>query len=191
MKLLSREDAIKLGWSRISMKTLTSALFAACIVLPAAAAEVRPTLDLPDYVIDTAYHPWKGAYFLKSIHLSVKLNGCQGILWLWPGGRTKQICISSKPEPLDVWPTRIGLLYDYFVQRADNSFHRDTGLYLYADRRAKRLMTGRTLGIEVSPDGCKIAFQHPWMHYLPRPLPNRVLTVRVIDLCAHRARLQP
>jgi len=148
------------------------------------------------------YFAFKDAYFLHDClsiqeekvgtHYHLNKFNCLPAWWLWRDGRTERMCIPSGPwnsgSSFSVIPTARGLFIST-VRDGEMRKPKYAGGYLVKDGQIKKLVSGVIPGaikekINVSADGCRLAFS-----IAPNfnALDNRTLgpiTVRVLDVCA-------
>lgn len=124
------------------------------------------------------YYPFKGAYLIHSHNYGGGTRS-KGFWWLYPDGKVEEHSIPVETNP---YPTRKGIV----TRRGPAEPNRDTsaaGLYLWSGKEPVKLLAGYAEDIDVSPDGCKLAFSH-YLHrdatLIKHPAP---ITLKAINLC--------
>lgn len=148
------------------------------------------------------FYPFKGAYFIASGHPyfggylkdTDRLKPCWKAFWLWPDGRTEDVCLPQGYLPgfaaLSVYPTRAG----YFGYVEDPKIRAASGVgitggYLFRDGKAYKVISGFIAKLAISLGGCKVAMIHApdWdSFYEESKGVEKKKTAKVIDLCANK-----
>ena len=124
------------------------------------------------------YYPHKQAYLLLSNRQGIsfdknvlkknlnqpRIKTCLDGYWLFPDGKTEQICILFSKT----WATKAPLPSILFNTGILVSANRPTGRdrisgaeqYLLSEGQLKKLINGSMAAVSISPDGCSIAFAH-------------------------------
>jgi hypothetical protein len=114
-----------------------------------------------------------------------KQNGCRKAWWVYPDGRTENVCIPPTDEMgasiVRVFPVKSGylILSNNHTSRTNAG---DAGIYFF-NRRTKpiRLVEGVIGDVAVSSKGCKVAFVYA-KTYSEIKHGNR--TLNAIDICS-------
>lgn len=139
--------------------------------------------------VDSIWYPYRGSYYVRA------LTGSEAFWWLYPDGRIEEAWripdggikyrnkggTGTSMAPTARFPVQ-GIT-DY-----DHRFIGSGGLYSLADfSNPKRVVKGR-IGqeLEVSPDGCKVAFANDDRRYIDRDEPREVFKLQVITLCSEQ-----
>jgi hypothetical protein len=124
------------------------------------------------------YYPFKGAYLIYGLNYGGGIRS-KKLWWLYPDGKVEE---HSIPVETDPYPTKKGVV----TNRGLPAPSRDTsaaGLYLWDSKGPINLLPGYAKGIEVSPDGCKLAFSHHLYSdatLIKDPAP---INLKIINLC--------
>ena len=145
------------------------------------------------------YYPFKGAYFiwengfgqtgLIDFEERFQRTGCKEAWWLWPDGRTEEVCIpyipGARTPSVQAVPTARGLFVAFDKSDALTKAGR-AGAYLMTPQGLVKIFSG-VIGyhsLAVSPNGCKVAMAFAssdlaWRYVGPGPR-----TLRAVDLCS-------
>lgn len=124
------------------------------------------------------YYPFKGAYLIHGLNYGGGIKS-KKFWWLYPDGKVEEHSIPVETNP---YPTRKGIV----TTRGAPKLNRDSsaaGLYLWGGKEPVELLAGYAEGVQISPDGCKLAFSHHF--YSDATLikdPGRI-TLKLINLC--------
>lgn len=148
------------------------------------------------------YAPFRDAYLLYPVAYIDPDTGKEGPIGPWPKGKpvpmwwlTSDGKVTTEQVPYmpfmrggsrGFFPTRDGI-FIYTHKTDDLGKPGDAGGYLARRGAVIKLITGMIDNVTVSPDGCKVAFQHD--PYTLEPIFERI-KVKVITVCleAHYAR---
>lgn len=157
---------------------------------------VRVETELPYKAIsrEFKYYPFRQSYFgmrgTAMPFLDWDINNCKPAWWLWPDGRSKQICIPYGPWStptlnVSAHPTRRGIFLRRYDPKSMYSVGKNSGGYLlYENGEWEKVMNGLIEDVAVSPDGCRIGFIHLKNLEARRIGGAGMVTIRVIDVCA-------
>lgn len=118
-------------------------------------------------------------------------TNCRRAWWLWPDGRTREICLPYIYGADRFYPIRAGIVATANIQNSETD-PGHAGVYLIADGRVERVLSGYigsegapNINFEASPDGCRIAVgfapdRASGLGYRGKP------RVRVLDFCVSR-----
>lgn len=138
--------------------------------------------------IYATWHAHREAYYVRA------LKGGDPSWWLHPDGRLEKLWVVNKGDIRFTAPTGAGPLVptNAFPITAANGVVQgaqgDNGLYSLEDfKNPRRLVKGR-IGqeIEVSPDGCKVAYANDERTRIDRDTPRHIYKLQVIDLCSEK-----
>lgn len=125
---------------------------------------------------------WRNAYLVSPNHYHP--NKPLHLWWLERDGRVQEEPLpASLPFPIeggiDFFPTPNGI----FIHYNGGDLKKDRGGYFLKDGRIDRIFSDTARGIELSPDGCRVVFDHAehFRDYLSRARPHR--TLKMINFC--------
>ncbi len=165
------------------------------VVLPFGPAAVGQSLP--------GFYAFKGAYFFWDHRWGViksdaqtqvdhtnqyVASGCKKAWWLFPDGRTEELCIPYVPKAdgkgFGVVPTARGLLVVSGTQSA--AWTGPAGAYLATSQGLEKILTGwiDARRLAVSPDGCKVAMVFAPSETAARDIGPGRRTLRVADVCS-------
>jgi hypothetical protein len=125
---------------------------------------------------------WRNAYLISPNHYHP--NRPPHLWWLERNGRVLEEPLpASLPFPMeggiDFFPTPKGI----FIHYSGGDPRKDSGGYLLKDGNLERIFSDSGRGVELSPDGCRVVFDHAqnFKDYLSKVKPHR--TLKMIDFC--------
>lgn len=129
------------------------------------------------------YIEWRNAYFISPNHYHP--NQPLHLWWLQRDGRILEEPLpTSLPFPMeggiDFFPTPNGI----FIHYSGGDPRKDSGGYLLKDGNIDRIFSDSGRGVELSPDGCRVVFDHAdnFKAYFSKVKPYR--TLKIIDFCS-------
>lgn len=143
-----------------------------------------PGREMPPYSWDgITYSEFLDAYTVGKNYYDPKEPETHSFWILQRNGDLKEIPYPTLHEgQLELYPLKLG----YLVEFRNDPIDADpfvNGLYLMQGEQMQRLIAGSILGVQVSPDGCKVAFSHAKKvedrFWLPKPKN----TVKLINFC--------
>lgn len=144
-------------------------------------------VTLPNYKnMPDTYSPkfikWRSAYFISPHHYHP--DRPPHLWWLERDGRVQEEPLpASLPFPIeggiDFFPTPNGI----FIHYNGGDLKKDRGGYFLKDGRIERIFRVSGSGVELSPDGCRVVFDHAKdeKDYFSKVKPYR--TLKMIDFC--------
>lgn len=138
--------------------------------------------------IDPEFFVFSGAYYISLIAPGIPA------WWLYPDGRLDRLWTVSKGGFPFKPPTGMGAVIPtrvFPITSANGPVqgaHSDNGLYSLEDfKNPRRLVRGR-IGqeLEVSPNGCKVAYANDDRRHIDRDVPRHVFKLQVITLCPEK-----
>jgi hypothetical protein len=139
--------------------------------------------------VDAIWYPHRGAYFVKG------LTGGGPFWWLSPDGPIAEAwripdgginyrdgrATGTPMAPTAMFPVQGTTEYDH-------RFIGSGGLYSLADFSSPRRVVKGRIGqeLEVSPNGCKVAYANDERWHIDRDAPRDVFKLQVITLCSEK-----
>ncbi|MBT4546414.1 MAG: hypothetical protein HN725_20555 [Alphaproteobacteria bacterium] len=146
----------------------------------------------------TTWYEFKAAYFLYDCsapqgvdggaqqEINWKKSNCLPAWWLWPSGKTEELCIPFGPwvhmgGSSRVIPMKNGMAI------VDVSSFANSGLYFVDGNGFRKIMTGHIdlangrRSATISPDGCRVAFK-----YMINVLDRESRRIRMVDVCVNQ-----
>ena len=142
-----------------------------------------------DYLGYGTWVSWVEAYILGDT-VTISSSRTEGIVksapsvkLLYPSGDLKLIEISEYSSNLTyVRPTRAGMIAAKLRPEGGAFISRSNGLFLWREGQQYQITEGNVSRVEVSPDGCKVAYYYNIRNTLSRTI-SEIGKLRVIDVC--------